>query len=161
MRAGETEALLQLLTHSGIPVSPQIQSIVAGIQKNKQPDLADSETWIQIQLQIYRELLSLPAFSRSESKPVVLKRAQIENLVLQHKIDEALEQCKPLGDSILLLHAQWSLLQKKHVSPGLDTADWELEVNKIKHGIMTHIERWTERRDGLRNWWSKLWKRVR
>lgn len=63
-------------------------------------------------------------------------RSVVEELVIRHRLEEAIRLCEPLGDAVLLLQAEYALLQQWKDDPKVESAAWELAMERLRYALM-------------------------
>lgn len=135
----ETEALLDLAVQAGLP----------GVQGHKEAFDAANEAFdngsiaweekLRAQMRIFQDVLqhldtTKPQFNICPAREVV------EELVIQQRIEEALQLCAPLGDAALLLQAKYALLQQAEKAGLVEPAERELAMSRLCYALMELAE---------------------
>ncbi len=135
----ETEALLDLAAQAGLP----------GVQGHREAFDAANEafengsiTWeekLQSQIGIFQNVLQHLGTTKPQFKICPAKEV-VEELVIQQRIDEALQLCAPLGDAALLLQAKYVLLQQVENTGLVEPAERELAMSRLSYALMELAE---------------------
>lgn len=130
-----TEEAFQALEQAGLPGVQAMKEHFSGIQEAHQNGL------ITLQERLQGSVLVLANASRqtgvTERTPTELPvRNVVEDLVIQHRLEEAIRLCEPLGDATLLLQAEYALLQQWKDDPKMESATWELAMERLRYALM-------------------------
>jgi hypothetical protein len=158
MRAGNTEAILQVLRESGArqAAAPAERAILS--EQQYRSGLIDADAWYRAQLQLYQAVLDLP-FDRDDEtkhKPQPLDKLQLRRLVDNHDIAPALRLCETLGDASILMQAQYEIGRKLFAENAIGLETWEI----IQHKTIYLLWELSEQAPGRQKTGKGVWTRV-
>ncbi len=137
--AADVESLLDLSIQAGIPAAQGHRQAFQAAKEAFDHGRITWEDMLQVQMRIFQDILQ----ETGPTKPQLLfcpTRETVEQLVIQHRTEEALRLCEPLGDATLLLQAKYALLHQAKNTGHAEPAEWELAMSRLYYAVMELAE---------------------
>ncbi|MCS7035478.1 MAG: hypothetical protein RMJ33_02665 [Saprospiraceae bacterium] len=133
-----TEALLEAARQANLPDADAWTERLSAAQGAYESQRIDFDVWLREHVRVFRTILEHTdgALQRAPSPPA---SAEIEALILQKRIEEALKRCQD-DDETLLLHAQYALGRREFEAGRLDLAQWEMLQHRIGYALVAFLE---------------------
>ncbi len=131
----QTEAVFDALEQACAPLMPELRTQFHTKQSAYESGLISLTEWLQAFSEINMEILRNIGVSvrAPDTWPA---RSVVEELIIQHRLEEAFERLQPLGTPVLLAQAEYALLQRLKDSPTTDLAAWELAMmTRLRYGL--------------------------
>lgn len=131
----QAEAVFNALEQAGAPQAPALRTQFHAQQKEYESGRLSLQEWLQAYALMNQDVL------REVGVPDTIQaalpaRAAVEELVIQHRLEEALDALAPLGVQALLLQSEYALLQQLKDHPATDPAAWELAMmTRLRYGL--------------------------
>lgn len=133
----DTEALLNAVRQANMPDAEAWSERLQAVQGAYDSQRVGFDIWLREHIRVFSAILhQLPAQKGAPPPPPT----EIEVLVLQKHIEEALRQCQDVADEPLLLHAQYALGFREFEGGRLPLASWEILQQRLGYALVVFLE---------------------
>ncbi len=136
MAQAQIQALLEAVRQANLPGAAGWTERLMAVQSAYESQQTDFDTWLREHLWAFGDILQQINGSPEKPVPSLALPDDIEALVLQRRIEEALQRCPEAIDEVLLWRAQYALGYREFQGGRLDTAPWEILQQHLGYAVM-------------------------
>ncbi len=141
----DTEALLSATRQASLPDADAWSERLLAVQSAYEVGRIDFDTWLREHNRVYSAILR--QMNASSRDGVLLPPlADIETLILQKHVEEALQRCSNTADEPLLLCAQYALGRREFEGGHLPLAVWEMLQQRLGYALVVFLEQHSRRK---------------